>query len=436
MKRWIAAFGFAFSGLAWGTPADETLILVSRTVELQANENLGLLTVTFKVKNPTGRALEGDVRFMAPAGGAVYQASLSKHISSTERKSRLVSPDQGSALYALDKDSQRESVDQTLTNSSLGGAFNHSGYHKYGYSRSVLPGTDPAILESVSDDRYRLRFFPVPAHDDQTVSFRIAFEVPREGEAYAVRVPMDWDTPISTASDATIETRVAIRSADALGPVTCVSHRLGSIQRDREAHRFTATVETSGNRADLVLSYGLSSKARLQDFSPPRAGESAPGSVRSDDPSLRAVRAKRSIDAAPESDRAAAGLASGVVSAYGALMVMEAAAARDLARSDDRSFRTDLGASSSISDDEARQCDFVRAAAGLSALARGTPCGVHLLSTNSAAKVEWAKDHGLTVNRSGVLLATSSIEYVKHNSSCPLHEPNPGTLREAAGRLK
>jgi hypothetical protein len=437
MKTSILALGLAISGLAWGSPQDDTLVLMSRGVDLQLHENLGLLKVQFKVKNPTDRPLEGEVSFSAPPGGAVYEASLLKHISSTERKSKVVSPDQAAAFYALAKSSQQDSTEEALTGQALRGAFAHSRYHKDGYSKSVLPGQDPAILEYVSQDRYRLRFFPVPPHDDQTVTYLVAFEVSKEGNAWLAKVPLGWDTPMKSAVDASYEARMSLRSSDALGNVTCSSHRLGSIQRDREAHRFAAVVEASAERSELVLSYSLNQKAKPHDFSPDTKADASSVSVKADEArALRAVRAMRALEGASESVRPALGLSAAVVSPHSSLLVIETSVARDLARSDDRSFRADSGSSTPISEEDALQCDFIRAAAQLQGVSRATPCGVHTLCTNSAAKVQWAKENELTVGHSGVLLATSSVEYVKHGAGCPLHEPNPDKLRKVAENLK
>jgi hypothetical protein len=437
MKRWMLALSLAIPGLAWGSPQDDNLVLVARCSELQLNENLGLLKVQFKVKNTTGRALEGEVNFSAPSGGAVYEASLLKHISSTERKSKIVSPDQAAAFYALEKSNSKDSIEEAVTAAAVGRAFVKSSYHKNGYSKSTLPGQDPAILEQVSQDRYRLRFFPVPAHDDQTVTFWVAFEVSKDARGFTARIPLEWETPMKTGADALLETRVSLRSSDALGSIACSSHRLGSILRDREAHRFAAVVEPQAEAAELVFSYGLGLKSKLHEFSPEVKIDASSQALKIEEASaLRAVRARRALEAAEESERPALGLSAGVVSPNGSLLVIEASVARDLAREDDRTFRPDAASAAPVSEEEARQCDFVRAAAGIPALSRTVPCGIHLLSTNSAAKVKWAKDNGLSVSRSGALLATPSIEYVRHVSGCPLHEPNPGKLRELAESLK
>jgi len=437
MKASMLALGLALSSLAWGSPQDDTLVIVSRVVDLQLHENLGLLRVQFKVRNPTDRPLEGEVSFSSPPDGAVYEASLLKHISSTERKSKVLSPDPAATFYALAKSSQKDSTEESITAQALRGAFAHSGYHKKGYSKSVLPGQDPAILEYVSQDRYQLRFFPVPPHDDQTVTYLVAFEVSKEGNAWLAKVPLGWDTPMKSTADTSYEARVSLRSSVASGSITCSSHRLGSIQRDREAHRFIAVVEGPAERSELALSYILNQKAKPHDFSPNTLADASSISLKVDEAwALRAARDKRALEAAPASERPALGLSAGVVSPHGSLLVIEASVARDLARSDDRSFSSEPASSTSISKEDSLHCDFVRAAAALPALTRANPCGFHTLSTNSAAKIQWARENGLTVDHAGVLLATSSVVYVTHGAGCPLHEPNPDKLRKVAEDLK
>src|SRR5215831_18112341 len=126
MNRMLPALALCFSGLAWGAPQDETPVIVARSVELRLEENLGILKVQFKVKNPTDRPLEGDVRFSAPAGGAVYEASLLKHISSTERKAKVVGPDQAAAFYALQKSNAQEpTTEDALVGQALRGKYPH-----------------------------------------------------------------------------------------------------------------------------------------------------------------------------------------------------------------------------------------------------------------------------------------------------------------------
>jgi hypothetical protein len=235
MKHLLAALVLCLAAPAWGTPQqEEPLVIVSRTVELRLEENFGLLQVQFKVKNPTDKALEGEVRFSVPAGAAVYEADLLKHISSTERKSKLVTPNQATAFYALAKNSVKDTAEEALIAAAM-----TKKYPKAYYDTKK----DPAIIEYVSEDRYRLRFFPVPARDNQTVTYRVAFEIPKEDGAQVATVPLCWDTPMKSAPDAVAETRVVVRSSDDLGAVTSPSHRLGSIQRHAEAHRFAAVVE-------------------------------------------------------------------------------------------------------------------------------------------------------------------------------------------------
>ena len=248
---------------------------------------------------------------------------------------------------------------------------------------------------------------------------------------------MAWDTPMKSAPDAVVEARVTVRSSDDLGAVASTSHRLGSIQRHAELHRFSAAVEPAGDGSDLLLSYALSPKAKIYGFAPDAKIDAGLAVQRPDDArALHAVRAKRTLERASDADRPALGLAAAVVSPQASLLVIETSEARELARTDDRSFKAESGSARPITEDDALQCDFIRTSAQLPALAPGATCGVHVISTNSAAKVQWAKDNGLKVTSTGVLLATSSVEYVKHLGACSLKEPNPEKLRKVAEVLK
>ena len=428
MKRILPALALGMFGVAWGSPDDEGLVLVSRSVELRVEENLGLLQVQFKVKNPTDKSLEGEAHFSVPAGAAVYEASLLKHVSSTERKSKLVTPDQATAFYAMAKNSVKDTAEEALIAQAM-----QKRYPKAYYEVRK----DPAIIEQVAEDRYRLRFFPVPPRDNQTVTYRVAFEVPKEGAAWVATVPLGWDTPMKSAPDAVAETRVVVRSSDDLGAVTSSSHRLGSVQRHAEANRFSAVVEPSPEGADLALSVALGPKARLHGFSPEARIDAALAAQRPDDArALHSVKAKRALERAPEADRPALALAAAVVSPHGSLIVIDTSEARNLARTDDRSFKAEAGPSRPISEDDALQCDFIRAAAQLPAQSPATACGMHVLSTNSAAKLKWAKDNGLKISHTGVLLTTSSVEYVRHPGACAVREPNPEKLRKVAEVLR
>src|SRR6185436_12360498 len=169
-----------------------------------------------------------------------------------------------------------------------------------------------------------------------------------------------------SAPDAVAETRVVVRSADDLGTVTSSSHRLGSVQRHAEAHRFAAVVEPSAENADLVLAYVLGPKARLHSFAPDAKIDAILAAQQADDArALHAVRAKHVLDRASDADRPALGLAAAVVSPHGSLLVIETAEARDLARTDDRSFKAGSGSPKPITEDEGLQCEFIRAAAQL-----------------------------------------------------------------------
>jgi hypothetical protein len=455
MRTWILILGLAFAAVAQDAPKDDGLILTSHLVDLQVNENLGVLKVQFKVKNPTDRPLEGDVSFSAPRGAAVYEAGILKHIVSTQRKSKVLNPDRAASLYSADKNKQLNGTDDVAAGAmARGGGMNSatsarmsfpptspfSGTPKVmtegptnnpflmnAYQRHMA-GYDPALVEFVSGDRYRLRFFPVPARDDQTVTLWMAFEVRKEPRAYAATVPLRLDSNFSATAATRAEIRIALSSADALPTVTCSSHALKSIERDEDGHRFAAVADAPEGVAELVLSYGPGFWARPHDFAPDaKSGEA---------PALRAVRARRALERAEEPVRAGLALSTHVVTAYGSFLVIEANDARDLARSEGRTLRPESVPAAPVFDEDAKQCDFVRALLKLPALSRSAPCEIRTVSTNDPAKLQWARDNGITSGRSNTLLSSTSFEYVKHATGCAVHEPNVEKLRQRSELLK
>lgn len=488
MRTILLILALSVSAAAQGTPPEERLFLASHQVDLQVHENLAVLRVQIKVKNRTDRSLEGDLTFSTPPGAAVFGAALQKHIASTERRGRLLHPDQAAALYASDKTRQEEGGDETLARTAVGsGARSMAGgggpaappppppglgqprggyqggqagaipppYPPAPQSNSPVAGagtpaqrptwetnqgtgqpvlritdgrngcpvngapTDPALLEWISGDRYRLRFTPVPARDHQTVTFWVAFELTREGRALVFKAPLAFDSDFRTSSATRREGRISVGSSDRLGAIACASHPLRSIRQDEDGRRFTAAIDALDAAPELALAYEPGFWAKPGHALP---ADAAAG--------LRALRARQALEQAPEADRPAMGLASGIVSAYGSFLVIEKGEARDLARAGARGLKTDATLVAPATDDELRACGFVRPR-------RGAPsCEVHAVSTNDAAKIQWARDNGLTSGRSNGLLEGTSFEYVKHGAGCRVGEPNVQKLRQWAGSIK
>jgi hypothetical protein len=256
----------------------------------------------------------------------------------------------------------------------------------------------------------------------------MAFEVRKETRAHGAIVPLRLDSNFRANAATRAEIRISVSSADALATVGCSSHALKSIQRDEDGHRFAAVADAPEGVADLLLSYELGFWARPHDFAP----DAKPGEA----PALRAIRARRALEHADEPARASLALSTHVVSAYGSFLVIEANEARDLARSGGRALRPESAPAAPVSDEDAKQCDFVRALLKLPELSRSTPCEIHTVSSNDPAKLQWARDNGIASGRSNAFLSSMSFDYVKHAAGCAVQEPNVEKLRLRAASMK
>lgn len=437
MRTSVWILGLALAAVAQDARPKDGLVLVSQHVDLRINESLGFYTVQFKVSNPTDRALEGDVTFSTPTGAAVYEARLLKHVASTERTARLLAPDRAAGLYNAARNRPNPETDSiaeavvapsggwktatprtpatpvrtpTVTAGPTPLPPNTSPMNapaRTNTNQAVPPINDPALLEWVSADRYRLRFFPVPARDTQTVTFRVAFESSKERHAHAAVVPLGLETNFRKTDASRISARLSLTSADAVKSVASSSHSLASVERDEDGHRFSAVVDGLADGRDLKLTYDL-------------GFWSGGGTLKADEATaLQAVRARRDV-----------------VSAQGSFLVIDKSEARDLARLAERELKPDAAPAAPTSDEDARECEFVRAAMKMAARSWAPRCEIRVVSTTDPARIRWAHDHGIVSGRSIGLLQGGSFEYVKHGSGCKVQEPNAEKLKQLAGSLK
>jgi hypothetical protein len=419
MRTCILILGLMLTAAAQDGIRPDGLVLVYRHVDLHMNENLGLLKVRFKVQNPTDRPLEGEISFSTPPGAAIYGASIQKHIASTERESKLVAPEQAAALYVADRARQLDdSLQETLV------AMRVAYGQKY----------DPLLLERIGEDRYRLRFVPVPARDNQIVSLRIAFEAVQENAKHVANVPIRWDSNLRATSEVKTTIRISLASGDLLKTIVSTTHTFGSVQRDEDGRRFSAEAKEGADGTDLKLSYALGFWSRPHEIARGGSGRSP---ISTDEAiALEALRTARAIQAAEESDRPTLALSSSVVSAYGSFLVIPKEDARALAREAGRELKTDSGPTARLSGEELKECEFIRTEMKLPARSWGPRCEIRVISTTDAARIQWARDHGIIPGRSTGLLLGTSFEYVKHGSACRVREPNVRRLREMAESLK
>lgn len=283
MRKSLLLVGAVLAAAAPGSarPAEEPLVLKSRRVDVRIRENLALVRFELAVENPTARPLEAELSFSAPEGGAVFETTLAKNVSSKDRVSKLVAATTASDAYGAVKkeggqaDAARQASDPSGANLLAGGVPN--------VPRTPTPltvGFDPALLELLAGSSYRLRFYPVMPRDDQKVTFTIAVEAARVEDGYDLRIPLP-DGGRFERRKATAETlRISAASAGTVEGVASKTHEL----RRAAGGAFEADL---GSAQELVVRYGLSAKAKPTEVAGEQQGAFAT------DEWARAIRALR-----------------------------------------------------------------------------------------------------------------------------------------------
>jgi hypothetical protein len=414
MKKWTSILGLLIAGLAHGDTDETGLVLGLRQIDVRILESIGTIRLQLKVTNPTSRPLEGVFAFSAPVGAAVYEADVLKHIPSKARVSKVATPDFGEGLYAMDKQRILGGTEELAVAYLM---------HRSGH------GDDPALVEQIAEDRYRVRFFPVPAGDDQTLTVLLAFEVPHDTGSFEVKIPLGYESNFRLGKSSRFETRIDLQSSDALAAVTSSTHRLDLVRKPQGSHQFWTVSDDAAGKPELALSYGLGAGARTIDVGSMTHLRVHPLATGEDRAACQALRSKRHLLSVAEAARPALGLSANLVSRYGSLLVMEDSLASILARDEGHLLRCESPSRVAVTKDEVLKCDFVRAAAQMPALSRSSTCELRAASTNDPAKIHWAQECGLIGSRTQAASSSASFEYVKHGRDCPLHEPSPEKLR-------
>jgi len=237
--------------------ADEPLVLKSRRVDVRIRENLALVRFEYTVENPTARPLEGEVAFSAPEGGAVFEVTLAKNVSSKDRVSKLLAAsDAVRAFAAIGKEVRQADVARQAQDPS-GATGLPSATPGAGVGRTVGPSPlsvygDPALLELIAGSSYRLRFFPVMPRDDQKATFTTAVEASRTEEGYELRIPLSDSAKFDRRKGAADTLRVTAAGVENL---TSKSHEL------RRGAGGVQEAETGSSEA-LVLRWTPGAKAK------------------------------------------------------------------------------------------------------------------------------------------------------------------------------
>ena len=267
MKRswWFVGVLLAAAAPGSARQAEEPLLLKSRRIDVRIRENLALVRFEFTVDNPGARPQEGEVAFSAPEGGAVFEATLAKNVSSKDRVSKLVPASTASSAYGSVKkegaqaDQAQQASDPSGRNLFAGGVPN--------VPRTPAPPVamgDPALLELIAGNSYRLRFYPVMPRDDQKVTFTLAVEAARVEEGYELRIPLAEGRGFGRRKGTIDSVRVAAGSAGTVENLSSKTHDLR-----RAAGGFEAE---TGSAQELVLRYALSAKAKPAEVAKEQEG--------------------------------------------------------------------------------------------------------------------------------------------------------------------
>jgi hypothetical protein len=270
---------------------EEPLLLRARRIDVRIRENLALVRFEYAVDNPGARPKEGEVAFSAPEGGALFEATLAKNVSSKDRVSKLVSATTASTAYAAVKkegaqaDQARQAADPSSRNLLAGGVPNVPRTPIQGPPvAGAAGGGDPALLELIAGNSYRLRFYPVMPRDDQKVTLTLAVEASRTEEGYELRIPLAEGVRFERRKGTIDAIRVTAASAGAVENVSSKTHELR-----RAAGGFEAE---TGSAQELVLRYSLSAKAKPTEVAAEQEGAFASAEWAQ---AIRALRETRGI---------------------------------------------------------------------------------------------------------------------------------------------
>lgn len=387
---------------AAAAPRADELALRRREVDVRVDENTARATLSWTVANPGLRPLEGSVVFRAPKGATVTGATILKHIGSADRSSKLLEAAKASALY--DAIQRRDLKDEDLQEiaelqamlKTAGGLVQDTrpkevpSWHESWRRTAHSPGafglsnarTDPALVEQVADDTYRLRFFPVPPNDDQTVTVTMEFEAAPEGAARAVRIPLVFKDNFSAGPATEYRVKVGLRSSSPVDFAGSTTHALEAAKgRD-----LSVSAREDGRAADLAFRYRLAPDARL------RVLEEGGGVTRT-----------------------------------ASLLIIDSSDRKQAERSGA------VPAPAPPGPEDLKKCGFVRVGA--------SGCGEHAVVTNDAVRLQWAKEQGLVPRPCTHRTAFGSekafaFDYVAHAAGCPVRESDPAKLKALAASVK
>jgi Ca-activated chloride channel homolog len=125
------------------------------------------------------------------------------------------------------------------------------------YEEIVRRQRDPALLEYLGRDLYRVSVFPIPAGQSRKVRLRYDQALAPDGGVYELRYPLNTEK-FSAQPLEDVAVRVAIEADGPIGPVYCPTHEV-AVTRPAK-HRAEASFEAREVRpdTDFLLYWGVS----------------------------------------------------------------------------------------------------------------------------------------------------------------------------------
>lgn len=405
--RITAAFLLGLMSLpAFAAPRGDELLLQKRHVDLRVDEDVATAALSWTVFNPGLRPLEGEVRFRVPKGATVTGAEIRKHIGSADHRSKLLDAARADALYEAIR--RRDLKDPELQEiaeieSLVKAAGSHvqdsrpqqvPNWHEAWRRSHQAPGAfgvnnanaDPALVDLVAEDTYRLRFSPVPPNDDQTVTVTVRFQAEKDGADRVVRLPLAFKDAFVAGPKTEAGAAIRLRSALPLefgGSRTHALEPAGGAAKSREV---VLRAREEGRPAELAFRYRLDPRAPQLPYEPVEG-----------------------------------------VSRAASLLVVDASDRRQSER------RGEVPPLPILGPADLRRCGFIRpGAAG---------CGERSVVTNDPVRLQWSRERGLALLPCTRRTAFGSekafaFDYVAHAAGCPLQEADPQKLRALAAALK
>ncbi|MEO8376167.1 MAG: VIT and VWA domain-containing protein, partial [Candidatus Sumerlaeota bacterium] len=129
---------------------------------------------------------------------------------------------EGSFLIPVPKDAQITDFSMTVNGKKISAELLDQKQAREMYEQIVRRRRDPGLLEYIDARTYRVRIFPVPAHDKADVEIHLLENVTKESGLYHWHFDSMGDTEQTREPESTFE--VSLKSDRALGLITSTTH--------------------------------------------------------------------------------------------------------------------------------------------------------------------------------------------------------------------